>query len=278
MNLGISTVHIMKKFCPEDGFVSPSIRIGPGSRMTLRMSCMAAAVLLLAPGRVEARAGSAKPASQDQVIQSAERFRKEYVFAPGDQMEVIVRRVPEASRAVIIRPDGFISLPFVDSVQAAGLTPTELKTKLTELLAKRLVEPEVTVIATVTRQPMVYVMGEVGAPASVPLRNVTSAAQAVAQVGGLRRSAANRGMFIIRLGDDGHLRALPIPIVEPKQKGPYLALASAPLQADDIVFVGESGRSQFVRFLDDFVNRPLSGINSVVATYVNFKFISVLNK
>ncbi|MDX2149892.1 MAG: polysaccharide biosynthesis/export family protein [Bryobacteraceae bacterium] len=235
-------------------------------------ACVLLAALSAAP------ALHADTASQPPVVESASRFRKEYILAAGDQLEVLVRRVPEASRTVSIRPDGLITLPLIDSVPAAGLTPQELKTRLTELFAKRLIDPEVTVIPTVTRQPMVYVVGEVGAPSAVPLRSVSSAVQAVAVSGGLRRSAAYRSISLIRLGEDGRLRALPIAAPEPKERGAYLGLANMPLQADDIIVVSESKRSQFVRFLDDFVNRPLSGINSVVATYVNFRFISVLNE
>jgi len=213
-----------------------------------------------------------------QVIESAGRYRKEYVLAPGDQIEIVVRRVPEASRTLVIRPDGYISLPISDDIAAAGLTTSELNTKLEMVLAKRLVKPEVHVLAIQTRPPLVYVAGEVGAPSAVPLRNASTAVQAISAAGGMRKTANARRTMIIRLGEDGHLRAIPISPPMPGLQGAYVALASTELQSDDVVFVPESGRSEFGRFLEDFVNRPLSGITGVVGTYVNFKLISLFNK
>ncbi len=62
------------------------------------------------------------------------------------------------------------------------------------------------------------------------------------------------------------------------QPGPYLALRSTLLQPDDVIFVAESTRSQSARFLEDFVNRPLTGINSVLGLYLNFRFVQALTR
>lgn len=232
--------------------------------------------LLLLPACVSPRTVKSQVPVEPQIVQSAIRFHKEYVLAPGDQVEVVVRQVPEVSRAVTIRPDGYISLPLLDDVSAAGLTPPALDEKLTVLLSARLVEPEVTVIASQVRQPVVYVTGDVNAPAAVPLRDAPTAMQAVAFAGGLRRSAAARDIAIIRLTEDGYIQAIPISVEANGQPGPYMALRSALLQADDIVFVPESGRSQLTRFLDDLVIRPVNAINGLLAIYVNFRFIQEL--
>jgi polysaccharide export outer membrane protein len=215
---------------------------------------------------------------EPRVIQSATRFHKEYILAPGDQIEVMVRGVPEVSRIVVIRPDGNTSLPLFGEVKVAGLTASEVDIKLTELFSMRLVNPEVTVIASQVHQPMVYVTGDVNNSTVVPLANASTAMQAIAFAGGLRRSAASRDVAIIRLMEDGYLRAIPVDLAIRGQPGPYLALGGAFLQADDIVFVPENGRSQLSRFLDDIVNRPLVGINSVIQLYVNFKFIQELTR
>ncbi|MGH9786942.1 MAG: polysaccharide biosynthesis/export family protein [Terriglobia bacterium] len=211
------------------------------------------------------------------VVQTAMRFRKEYVLAPGDQVEVVVRRVGELSRVVGVRPDGNISLPLLDDVPAAGLTPRELDARLTELLAGRLVEPDVTVIANQIRQPVVYVVGDVLRPSPLPIRDAPTAMQAIALAGGLARSAARRDITIIRLSEDGFLRAIPITVEDEGQPGPFLAAGSNLLQPDDLVFVPESGRSQFARFLDDFVTRPLSVVGQALGVYANFRLIQVLN-
>lgn len=206
------------------------------------------------------------------------RYRKEYVILPGDQLDIIVRRVPEATRSVVVRPDGEITLPLVNDVTVAGLTTHEVDLKLASLLSVRLVNPEVTVIAAQAHQPTVYVGGEVNTPGAIPLRNASFAIQAISLAGGLRRSAAARNITILRLSDDGKIQSLPLEVTARGQRGPYEALARTRLLPDDIIFVPESGRSQVNRFIDDFINHPLQGVNSILGTYVNFRLIQIINK
>lgn len=239
-------------------------------------------VLMVIPvlaGCVSPRAHVAQVPAPPQVVQSSTRFQKEYVLAPGDQVEVLVRRVPEVSRVVVIRPDGHISLPMLQDVTAAGSTARELSEKLTELFSRRLVSPEVNVIPIVVRQPMVYVVGDVNLAAgvAVPFRDAPTAIQAITLAGGFRRSAAARDVAIIRLTEDGYFRAILVGEMGGGQPGPYVALRGALLQPDDIVFVPENGRSQVVRFLDDIVNRPLGAFNALFGTYVNFRLIQRLS-
>ena len=233
----------------------------------------------LAGGCVAARSVDDKLNLEPQVVASALRFHKEYVIAVGDTLEIAVRRTPDVSRTVIVRPDGKISLPIIDDVQAAGLTPQELDNKITDLLSKRLVEPDVTVIAAQVRQPMVYVMGDVNNNAAVvPLRDAPTAAQALTYAGGPRRSASIHDITLIRLSPDGILQAMPLAWNLKSQSGTFISLRGTLLEPDDILFVPENGRSQVARFLDDFVNRPLAGIAALTSTYTNFRFIQELNK
>jgi hypothetical protein len=77
----------------------------------------------------------------------------------------------------------------------------------------------------------------------------------------------------VRLSEDGYIRAIPVDSKIGGQPGPYIALRAALLQPDDIVFVPENNRSQVGRFIDDIINRPFSGVNSILGTYVNFRVI-----
>jgi len=72
--------------------------------------------------------------------------RESYVIGPDDVVQVVVWRNPELSVTVPVRPDGRISVPLVDDVQAAGLTTGELKLVLSEKLEEFVKSPEVTVI------------------------------------------------------------------------------------------------------------------------------------
>jgi len=206
------------------------------------------------------------------------RYRKEYVVLPGDQLDVVVRRVPEASRSVVVRPDGQITLPIVNDLQVAGLTTREIDGKIEGLLERRLLKPEVTVIAAQAHQATVYVGGEVNVPSSQALRNAATAAQAVSLAGGLRRTANGRGIVVIRLADDGMLQTIKPDVQGRGDRAVFEALSKMRLYADDIVFVPESGRSKMTRFIDDFLNRPLQGTNAILGTYVNFRLVQILNQ
>ena len=78
------------------------------------------------------------------------------------------------SKSVPVRPDGMISLPLLHDVQAAGLTPMELRDDLTKKLAEYMPTPEVSVIVTDVRSFKVSVMGEVTKPARYELKSWTT--------------------------------------------------------------------------------------------------------
>lgn len=232
----------------------------------------------LLSGCVSARTSVTPVPVQPQVLESALRFRKEYILAAGDQIEVAVRRVPEVSRNVTIRPDGFISLPMLQDVLAAGSTPRELAEKLTQLFSARLLKPEVNVLPLQVRQPAIYVVGDVNAPGTVPFRDAPTAMQALAFAGGMRRSAAARDVAIIRITEDGFLRVIRVTADAKGQPGPYAALRSTSLLADDVIFVPESSRSQISRFFDEVLTRPIVTINSILGTYLNFRLVQEVSQ
>ncbi|MCZ4316103.1 polysaccharide biosynthesis/export family protein [Comamonadaceae bacterium G21597-S1] len=226
--------------------------------------CAAAFVLSACTAPTAKQAEQAVPPA---VMESSLRYQKQYLLTAGDQLDIVVWRTPEVSRSVVIRSDGQISLPLLQDVTAAGLTTRELADKLTQLLSARFVDPQVAVVPTQVRQPMVYVLGDVGTPAAVPLRNAATALQALAAAGGVRKSGAEADVTVIRLMESGRLRAIAVQGPDDGQPAPYLTLAAMPLQADDIVFVPENGRSQVSRFLDDIVLKPLQ-------VFLTFRIIS----
>lgn len=207
---------------------------------------------------------------------SLKKYRKEYVISPGDQFEILVHRAPEVSRTVVVRPDGMITVPTLGDVRAAGLSFAEFDKELTERLSRRLQNPEVDVIATDIPPAVVYVVGEAVAPRPVPLRTARTAAEALAQTGGFRM-VARRGAYLIRLLEDGHMAAIPLRPSKSGDAAAYLTLEATLLRADDIIVVPESSRSKFVRLIDDFVNKPLSGLNSMLGLYVNYKLTEQLD-
>lgn len=217
------------------------------------------------------------------VAESKERYSKEYLIVAGDRLEVIVRGHPEISRlassnnpGILVRPDGYITLPLIDDVKVSRLTFMQLKDKLTVLFSKRLVEPEVTVIGTSLREPMVYVLGEVPNPRPIPLREASTAFQAIAYAGGLKHTGVSNAVALIRLDDQGHLHAYKIAVNLEGQPAPYMALQATILHSDDIILVPESDITQFGRWINEYINQPLQGVNSVLAPVANFLLIKEL--
>ena len=98
---------------------------------------------------------------------------EEFIIGPGDVLNVFVWKEPEVSRSVPVRPDGKISLPLVNDVQAMGLTAVQLKEMITDKLKGFIAEPTVTVTVEKVNSQKVTIMGEVNSPGAQPLTGPT---------------------------------------------------------------------------------------------------------
>ena len=85
----------------------------------------------------------------------------EYKIGPQDILRIDVWKEAEVSRAVPVRPDGKISLPLLNDVQAAGLTPMQLSGVIADGLKKYMNDPQVTVSVSEINSRRIYVTGEV---------------------------------------------------------------------------------------------------------------------
>ncbi len=128
----------------------------------------------------------------------------DYRIQPGDEMDIKFFFNPELSEAVIVRPDGKISLPLVDDVQAAGLTPSELDALLTQAYARELRKPMITVIVKTFTGQRVYVGGEVGKPGVFELTAGMTALRAVFAAEGFLDTAKPEAVIVIRNGTYFH--------------------------------------------------------------------------
>jgi len=137
-------------------------------------------------------AGGAAPAPDPRV--AGDEFR----IGPEDVLEIAVWDNAELSRTVPVRPDGRISLPLVNDIQAAGLTPMELRATVTTRLADFLPNPEVSVIVREVHSAKVSVIGEVRDPGRFELRGKTTVLDALALAGGLGEFADHDAIFVLR--------------------------------------------------------------------------------
>lgn len=121
-----------------------------------------------------------------------------YTIGPQDILDVNVWKEPDVSRTVQVRPDGKISLPLLDDIQAVGLTPKELTDSITENLKKYMENPEVTVIVTQINSLRVYLIGQVTRPGAYPLLPGMTILQAISSAGGLAQFANGKKIYLMR--------------------------------------------------------------------------------
>jgi polysaccharide export outer membrane protein len=127
-----------------------------------------------------------------------------YVIGESDMLRITVWNNPRLSLdAVIVRPDGKISLPLVDDVHSAGLTAHELKAVITERLSSYVSDPEVTVVVLQINSKLVYVLGEVARQGPVSLRKNMRVVDVLAHAGGFSAFADRDNVLIIRGTDQG---------------------------------------------------------------------------
>ena len=122
----------------------------------------------------------------------------EYRIGPQDVLQIDVWKEPEITRTIPVRPDGKISLPLLNDVQAAGLTAMQLAGKIREGLTKYLTNPQVTVTVTQINSRRVYVTGEVAKSGALPLLPGMTALQALSSSGGFTQFAREKGIYILR--------------------------------------------------------------------------------
>jgi len=121
-----------------------------------------------------------------------------YLIGPEDVLIVLFREEKDMSGEVVVRPDGKISLPLVNDIQAAGLTPDQLRANLQETATKFLQEPTVTVVVKTINSRKVFITGMVAKPGPYPLTAPTSVLQLIAMAGGLNEYAEREHIVILR--------------------------------------------------------------------------------
>jgi polysaccharide export outer membrane protein len=128
----------------------------------------------------------------------------DYLIGPGDSVNINVWRNPEVSTSVSVRPDGKITTPLVEDLQASGKTSTELARDIEKALAKYIQQPVVTVIMAGFVGPyseQIRVIGQAARPQALPYRQGMSLMDVLIAVGGITDFAAGNRASIIRTVD-----------------------------------------------------------------------------
>ena len=162
-------------------------------------------VLAVSPAKAQQPTGSPQTAQSAVPAMTGDAMNKpatadpNYVIGAQDVLDINVWKEPDVSRVVPVRPDGKISLPLLNDVQAAGLTPAQLAAQVTESLKKYVTNPQVTVIVTTINSQRVYILGEVTRPGAFPLIPGMSVLQALSSAGGFTQFAKVKSIFVRRI-------------------------------------------------------------------------------
>lgn len=122
----------------------------------------------------------------------------DYTIGPDDILTIVFWKEKDMSSDVAVRPDGRISLPLLNDVDAAGLTPEQLRVKLAAAADKFLEEPTVTVVVKQINSRKVFITGQVPKPGPYPLTGPTNVVQLIAMAGGVLEYADSENIVIMR--------------------------------------------------------------------------------
>jgi polysaccharide export outer membrane protein len=131
-----------------------------------------------------------------------------YVIGTDDVLSIMYWKDKDMTSDVQVRPDGRIALPLINEVHAAGLTPEQLRLKVTEESKKYMEDASITVVVRQINSRKAFITGEVNRPGPYPLTSATTVMQLIAMAGGLREYANGKKIVIMRT-ENGKPRSLP---------------------------------------------------------------------
>ena len=121
-----------------------------------------------------------------------------YVIGPEDLLRISVWNNKDLTLDIVVRPDGKISLPLIQDVQAQGLTPPELADVIHQKLLQYIKDPHVSVIVLQINASKFYIVGEVNKPGTYFLRGDMSILQALSMAGGFTMFASPKNIRLVR--------------------------------------------------------------------------------
>ncbi len=146
-------------------------------------------------------AGAALAQGSDDRASSTDTSGSAYLIGPGDSLQVFVFGQPDLSVTVPVRPDGKVSTPLIEDIEAVGKTPTQLAREMEHVLSEYIRSPEVNVIVQKFVGKLgdqIRVLGQVMKPGAVPYRDRMTLLDVMLEVGGLTRFAAGNRARLVR--------------------------------------------------------------------------------
>jgi polysaccharide biosynthesis/export protein len=151
---------------------------------------------------------SSNPAPETALSDAVSVASPEYVIGPDDVLHIAVWKEADLTATLPVRPDGKISLPLLNDVQAAGMTPMQLAGSLSEKLKKYMADPRVTVVVTQINSKRIYLVGEVSHTGAMPMLPNMTVLQALSSAG-MTQFANTKKIYVLR-NDAGKQVKLPV--------------------------------------------------------------------
>lgn len=176
--------------------------------MKRNIAVVVSTTLILAAAAWAQNSAGKEPAKDASAPKAAAATNPAYVIGPEDTLYVNVWKEPDLTATLPVRADGMISLPLLNDVQAAGLTPMQLAASLTDKLKKYVADPRVTVTVTQMNSQRVYVTGEVSHSGAMPLTPDMTVLQALSSAG-FTQFANTKGIYVLRT-ENGQQKKFPV--------------------------------------------------------------------
>jgi polysaccharide export outer membrane protein len=165
-----------------------------------RIACVALlGGMLFTPVFAQQTAEPQQPANANGSAAAGVTLPRDYVIGSDDVLSVVFWRDKDMSAdVVVVRPDGKISLPLLNEIDAAGYTPEELRTIIVKLATKFVQEPNATVVVKEIHSRKVFITGMVVKGGSFPLSSDMTVLQLIALAGGLQEYADAKNIVVVR--------------------------------------------------------------------------------
>lgn len=133
----------------------------------------------------------------------------QYVIGVEDILAISVWKDQELTKALPVRPDGYITMPLIGDVLANGRTTGEVRNEITSKLLQYMTSPVVTVTVQEIRSRKINVVGEIMKPGAFPLSDSMTVIDAIALAGGFREFAKPSKIYVLRRNPNGTTTRMP---------------------------------------------------------------------
>lgn len=197
-------------------------------------------------------------------LSATERFIKPYTIGIGDELAINFFFAPELNDVMQVRPDGRISVMFIQDIIASGKTPEQLSTEIKEKLSQYIKQPDMVIVVRSFAGQKAYVGGEVFKPGPVQLTKNENLMQVLTEAGWVTPAARRNEVVLVRRSEDGKEKAYALNI-DKIISGEDMS-QNVFIYPGDQVLVPPSDAAAFDRWVDQNIRQALPFGTSVVVT------------